>query len=383
VCDDVGTFTTTLKVPADFHGELIVRVASATATAAKFTVAQPAPPDPEPSGTGTRIVLWINAWKDIVQDGTTIVEMTDADLDRWAANGIGGFVLNTGFLETMGGRGVPAITKVLAGFPQRAAARGMDCWLGFRFANYNNAVTPLVDWFDDTAWVTALAAIERTARAAKDLGCVGIGIDEELYRGGSWSWNYKAGMAETTVRTIVQARGTAMMQAILRGFPNVDIIDYGTYFPGGWNEYVQEVVNHHPNNYVPFVQLDLWRGMTSVPGFAAVRFMDATFYKTWHTGPDWATALKYNREQSHALFARTFAAAALPKIFCSPFAWIDEDVANEGPFTAVRPVPYVADQLATFARWCEGDTFAIYAYRRLHGFDYGPFLPGILAASKL
>src|SRR5206468_3345107 len=123
----------------------------------------------------------------------------------------------------------------------RAQARGIKMWLGFYLSNYSPQVkTPLADWFDDNAWSKVV-------------------------------------------------------------LPGVDLIDYGTYFPDGWNALVQQEINSAQRPYAKSVQINFWDGLTSVPGYDAIRFFDATFYKTPHLdGSTWDTALTYNANRTLA-----------------------------------------------------------------------------------
>src|SRR5207249_3764359 len=144
---------------------------------------------------------------------------------------------------------------------------------------------------------------------------------------------------EAAVRAKVRARGAQMMSAMVSAFPGVELLDYGTYFPEGWNALVQQQVNHAVNPYADFVQVNLWDGLTSVPGYGAIRFMDATFYKTAHlNGATWDAALSYNINGLMAYLSRHLSnwSYAAGHINISPFAWIDGDVQRAGAFSAPR-----------------------------------------------
>src|SRR5438874_546194 len=73
-------------------------------------------------------------------------------------------------------------------------------------------------------------------------------------------------------------------------------------------------------------------------------------------------------------------AYAAPRLYVSPFAWIDHGTCNCG-YQAARTPAYVATQLAEFRKWGMGGEFADYAYAGLRGFDYTPYLPAMRAAS--
>ena len=176
-----------------------------------------------------------------------------------------------------------------------------------------------------------------------------------------------------------------MMQTIVNAFPGVDLLDYWTYFPEGWNDLVQQQVNHHSNAYADLVQINFWDGLTSVPGYGPIRFMDATFYKSWHiNGATWDSAMQYNVNRLMAYLSRHLAnwSYASTRIEISPFAWIDGDVQNEGAWTAPRDPAFVATQLAAFRRWGMGGAFSIYSYAPLGTFDYTPYTAGMQAAAQ-
>jgi hypothetical protein len=332
-----------------------------------------------------------------------VVALSDEQLDEWHRRGAGGFVCVFQHLADLGGDQsfTADANSALTGtqydlqrqirdskIVDRARARGIKLWLGLYLSNSVNRQTPLEDWFDDTAWSTRLIPrIADVAGAAKMLGFAGLAFDEEPYDGGSWDWNYTGNThRETEVRAAVRKRGAQMMKAIVGAFPGVDLIDYGTYLPDGWNALVQEQINHEARPYANSVQTDLWNGLTSVRGYGPIRFVDATFYKTAHLeGSTWDNAMTYNDNRLMAFFSRTLKnwAYASSRINVSPFAWIDGDVQNEGSFTAPRPPAYVADQLAAFRRWGMGGVFTVYAYSGIEGtFDYGPYVPGLQAAAR-
>ena len=64
---------------------------------------------------------------------------------------------------------------------QRAAARGIDLYLGFWAVNWKNLQTPYAEWFDDAGWDAAADKIGDMAGAARMLGFKGLAIDQELY----------------------------------------------------------------------------------------------------------------------------------------------------------------------------------------------------------
>ena len=385
----------------------VVSIASVALPTACSHVSRQAPRSSNPSarslrtttlGAGraaSRVVFWTGC-KDVVA-------LSDEQLDEWHRRGAGGFVCVIQHLADLGGdQSFTADANSALGGPQyslqkrlrdskivdRARARGIKLWLGFYLSNSVNPQTPLEEWFDDTAWSTHLIPrIADIAGAARALGFAGLAFDEEMYDGGSWDWGYDGNThSESEVRTAVRKRGEQMMKAIVGAFPGVDLLDYGTYFPDGWNALVQEQINHESRPYAKSVQTDLWNGLTNVRGYSQIRFLDATFYKTAHLqGSTWDSAMTYNDNRLMAFFSRNLKnwAYASSRVQVSPFAWIDGDVQNEGSFTAPRPPAYVADQLAAFRKWGMGGVFTVYAYDGIEGtFDYGPYVPALQAAAQ-
>jgi hypothetical protein len=354
------------------------------------------------SDRSARTIVWTSCVR--------LVGLSNSQLDTWRSRGVNGFVCGGPSLRGLGGdQDFTADPNATLEGPQydlqrairhskivpRAAARGIDVWLGFRLLNYYNTRTPLADWFDNAGWSKrVLPKVVDLAGAAHALGFAGIGIDGELYpqSGGrttaTWDWNYPGNRhSEAAVRAKVRQRGAQLMRAILQGYPRVSIIDYyDSHFPQSWNELVQREINHADHAYASFVQINLWDGLTSVPGYGPIWFLDATFYKTWHiSGASWDTALSYNVNSVLAYLSRHLSnwSYAYARVQVSPFAWIDGDVKNEGSFTAPRSPEYVAEQLAAFRRWSMGGLFGVFAYGKIAGgFDYGPYSDGMRAASN-
>ena len=127
--------------------------------------------------------------------------------------------------------------------------------------------------------------------------------------------------------------------------------------------------------------IDFWDGMTSVDGYAAIRFFDSVFYKAPHRG-SWDSALTYNANQVLATFSRRFSNwdYASERVFVSPFSWIDEGP-KPSPFDDARSPEHVAEQLLAFRKWGMGGEFANYAYAPLADFDYSPYVPAMQAGS--
>jgi hypothetical protein len=167
----------------------------------------------------------------------------------------------------------------------------------------------------------------------------------------------------------------------VRSFPGLELVAYDTQVPQSWEELVQERINHLPHVFDDSIQINLWDGLSGVRGYRAIRWLDAIFYKTAHiAGASWDTALQYNANRIYSLLSRRFSgwSYASSRLYLSPFAWIDE---GQSEFEKARPPVYVAEQLAAFRKWGTGGEFANYAYRGLDGFDYGPYLRAMKAAS--
>jgi hypothetical protein len=342
------------------------------------------------------LIFWTNCAK--------LTDLNSAELERLVEVGVDGFVCSVGRLRSMGGehqfsgdpdarlRGTPyrLQRKLRASAAARLARAGrLRLYLGFYASDATNPRTPFKDWFDDHAWSRqVLAPVRRLAAAARVLGCAGLALDQELYpvskdeSAASWSWDYPgAGRSERAVRAQVERRGRQLMAAMLSGYPSLELLAYDTKVPGSWAEKVQEVVNHHQRAFARDVRIDLWDGLSSVQGYAAIRWLDATFYKTPHLGgEDWSIGLEYNANRIYALLSRRFSnwPYASSRLHVTPFSWI-----NEGPskFAAAREPRYVADQLAAFHRWGTGGLFGNFAYGGPAGFDYGPYADAMRSAS--
>ena len=366
----------------------------------------PPPTTPPPSGevsttppgagaAASRIIVWTGCYD--------VINLSDAALDQWRSWGVGGFVCKLNYLNGLGGaQDFTADPNVAVSgnsyslqrsivdtqIVSRAAARGIKLWLGIGMSNYYNAQTPLSEWFDDNAWGTSvLPNIRNLAAGARALGFAGIAFDEELYGSakspqGTWDWNYPGNThSEGDVRFAARIRGAQFMQAIVDGFPNVDIISIHPLFPEGWSELVQQVINGVPNAFKDHMQINFWDGMTSVTGYGAIRFMDHAYTKTSHLyRSTWDTAFTYDLNHMAAMFSRRLTnwAYASSRIFWSPFAWINS---GTRPFELARPPEQVAQQLAAFHKWGTGGAFANYAFGGLSGFDYTPYVPAMQAAA--
>ena len=347
-----------------------------------------------PLGAGaaaSRIIVWAGC--------DEVVGLSDAALDLWRSRGIGGFVCKMNYLYDLGGsqKFTPDPNASLSGnaymyqrwirdsqIVNRAAARGIKLWLGIDLENYYNSRTPLVEWFDDAGWANNVVPnIRDLAAGVRQLGFAGVAFDEEMYSTGTWLWDYAGNThPEAVVRAQVRARGAQFMQAIVDGFPNVDIVDIHPLLPEGWSALVQQVINNDNHAFEGIVTTNFWDGMTSVEGYGAIRFMEHTFEKGASlSGTTWDNAFTYNLNRTAAMFSRRLSnwSYASSRVHLGPFAWIDS-----GPRTweQARPPEEVASQLAAFRKWGTGGAFADYAYLGLNGaFDYTPYAPGMQAAA--
>jgi hypothetical protein len=343
------------------------------------------------------LIFWVNCQQ--------LARMSAAELNRLVADGVDGFVCMSGRLHTMGGvdrfTGDPSAGLGGAAYGlQRSLRRSalvklarqgrLRLYLGFMAADYFNPRTPFKEWFDDAAWSRGvLRPVREFAAAARSLGFAGVALDQELYPGSggaqtaSWDWDYPGSKRpEREVRAQVERRGRQLMTAMLAGYPGLELVAYDTKIPGSWEEEVQEVVNEVHGAFADDVRVDLWAGLSSVPGYAAIRWLDATFYKTPHIGGDWSGALAQNANSIYSLLSRRFPnwGYASSRLHVTPFSWINEGPADY-PFDDAREPASVADQLAAFRAWGTGGSFGNFDYGGLAGFDYGPYADAMRSAS--
>ena len=64
------------------------------------------------------------------------------------------------------------------------------------------------------------------------------------------------------------------MNALVDAYPGVDIVDIHPLMPEGWSALIQQEINDAANAYQSLVDINFWDGMTSVPGYGPIRFMD-------------------------------------------------------------------------------------------------------------
>jgi hypothetical protein len=348
------------------------------------------------ANSANRVIFWSGC--------RDLLALRDADLERWRAAGVGGFVCGMQRLYGLGGdsRFTTDVDAIPAGraydleralvqkrLVERVHAHGMQLYLGMYLANSTNARTPLAEWFDDAAWRdTVLPAIRDAASAARTLGFDGLAWDLELYPQAdgrltaTWDWDYPGNRSdETAVRDQVRRRGREWMEAATAGFPDVPVLAYRSELPNTWDALVQREVNGTERAYSQSTNLDFWDGVTSVAGNWSITFLNAVFYKTTHLDASWDTAYSYELNRLFELFSNelTHWDRVADQIHASPFVWIS---AGRERFEAARDPDYVAEQLAAARRWGMGRMFANYTDDTLRTFDYRPYLRGLRAAAR-
>jgi Carboxypeptidase regulatory-like domain len=337
-------------------------------------------------------------------DCSRVAELSAGELNRLVAGGVDGFVCVAGRLHTMGGlahfTGNVSASLDGADYELQRRLRGsavvklagdgrLRLYLGFKTADYFNPRTPFKEWFDDAEWSrSVLKPVRELAAAARSLGFAGVAVDQEPYPGkdgatASWSWNYPGNnRSEQEVRAQVERRGRQLMTAMLAGYPGLELVAYHTRIAGTWADKVQEVVNDQFGAYRDDVHIDLWAGLSSVPGYAAIRWFDSIFYKSPHIGGEWSVALEDNANSTYSVLSRRFPNwdYASSRLHVTPFSWIS-DGPNEGPFDDARAPDEVADQLAAFRDWGTGGMFGNFTYGGPTGFDYEPYADAMRNAS--
>jgi hypothetical protein len=89
------------------------------------------------------------------------------------------------------------------------------------FAYYRH----LPDWFDDAAWRAKAAKYEQTALFARTSGCRGVAVDMEyVAEQYELDWEGNRGHSETSLRAQARKRGFLLVEALLRGFPDMDLL---------------------------------------------------------------------------------------------------------------------------------------------------------------
>ena len=117
-------------------------------------------PDPAATpGNAHRVILWTSY--------EALVDLSDVQLEMWKSRGVDGFVMQTRYLDEMGGienwtgdASDPLSLVPVEGadvhirqrtlrdnrFVQRCHARGLSLYLGMYLSNYHNLSTPLKVW---------------------------------------------------------------------------------------------------------------------------------------------------------------------------------------------------------------------------------------------
>lgn len=338
---------------------------------------------------------------------------SDADLDAWKSRGIGGFMCGFSKLYHMGGgeqwtgdanalsesghsyQNQLKNTKIV----DRVHARGMKVYMGFDVVDYYSQNAPFGGpdaWMDDAWWnSTVIPGVTGFAGAAKLHGFDGIFVDQELIgcknvvnygdgrdTCGDWSWNYRGNThTEAQVRAKVKQRGQQLMTGILSQFPQVEFTAYDSRWPEDANALIQQVVNKQPTTkQYETVNADFWNGLTSVDGYKAIRFFDATFYKTGHIG-GFDEMIPYDQNHIFSWASQHFDNwdYLAPRFFRSPFIWISQNHGdpnksppnNGEPFSYYRGDQYVYDQLQTFRKWGMGGEFWNFSFDSIFPPDSG------------
>src|SRR3989344_1192148 len=345
----------------------------------------------------------------------TCVSISDADLDLWKSRGADGFMCGipqmyrmgrnddfTGDLSASLDEEKYKLQKEIidSKIVERARARGLDLYFGFYLVNYWNSQTPLAEWFDDAEWQNlVIPNIRNIAAAAKALGFKGLLYDSELYgtiaasrgqAGPTWNWNYTGNThSEAEVRAKVRERGAEVMQAILSGFPGVDILAYDEYLPETSTDMTHEAVNKIVNAFGTNTHIDFVDGLTSVEGYNSFGLMTEVFYKqAIYQYYSWDAVLQESANKLYSLLSRRLSNwdYASTRYFRPMFIWIDEPVPTsreKSSYTAARTPDYVANQLQMFRKWGEGGILNVYGQRFEEAdFSYEPYVPGLQAASK-
>jgi hypothetical protein len=360
-----------------------------------FSLAVTAPDRVSVPNSADRLIVWTSC--------DELAGLSEPELQSWIGRGVDGFVCQTQHLPGLGGDQVftgdsraqldgpdTRLQRALRASPAvfRARQGKLLLYLGFYTVNYFNESTPLVDWFDDRGWSQdVLPRVRDLAGAARSMGFAGLAVDHELYpqEGGgqtaSWSTRYPgSGHSEAQVRAAVKQRGRELMKNMVRAYPGLELVAYDMQLPESWSEKVQAEINQLPDVFASDVRIDLWDGLSSVEGYSAIRWLDATFYKTPHLG-SWDAALEYNANRIYSYLSRRFSnwSYASSRLHLAPFSWV---TAGTTEFEQARDPDYVAEQLEAFNRWGAGGTFANYAYSGLGGSDYGPYEDALRAASS-
>lgn len=205
-----------------------------------------------------------------------------ADLDYWAGLGASAVVIDTQQLPGMGNQhgatfdSIPA-WRELPTTAARAAARGLDVFVGWYLEKVGLRSKPFAEWDDDAGWATAASVCSEAAHRARVNGVKGVALDGELYHGGEWGY---------TGQEVVRARGAQISRAILDGWSAVLkplVLTYGLgSHVNGW--YAERTI-------WPGGQWDSEAFLNGLTRSCSVVAGDETFYKSTHSGEAWDVAI--------------------------------------------------------------------------------------------
>ena len=382
--------------------------AGVTATALPATPAAAGPPPPA-KNSASRIIFWTTYC-------STIADMTDRDLQRWADLGAGGFSCAIRQLAAWGGGtrftsdpddpvlrdpGAPgydayALQRKLRDtrFVERAKEHGLKLYLGvWSASDLPGARTPFVDWFDDEAWADdVIPQFREMAGAIRELGFAGITLDHENYpahdnpQGVYWTTDYAGNehsAAET--RRKIRQRGREVGRAMTEGFPGVEYAAYFTSLPVGWNAYHQynTVGLNDPPACNVGGTIDFWEGMAAARGYRALRFYEAVFYKPANSGSNFEAANQYNTGEIFAFLSRCWSnwRYASSRVQVAPFVWLDGLPDATDRYNSPYPADQADEALEAFSKWGTGGEFANFVYS-IENVDYGPYERALERASR-
>jgi hypothetical protein len=365
---------------------------------------------PAAENSASRIIFWTTYC-------STLAELSDRDLQRWADLGAGGFSCAIRQLAAWGGGvrftddpDLPALNDEDApGYEQyglqrtlrdsriveRAKEHGLRVYLGlWTSSDLPGARTPFVDWFDDEAWdEQVIPQIREMAGAIRDLGFAGVTFDHENYpahdnpQGVYWTTDYAGNdHSAAATRAEIRKRGRQIGRAITERFPGVEYAAYFTKLPVGWDAYHQYKtvgLNDTPACDSGGPTVDFWEGMAGARGYDALRFWEAVFFKPANSGSNFEAANQYNTGEIYSFLSRCWSKwrYASSRVQVSPFVWLDGVPDADDEFNGPYPTGQARDALTAFSKWGTGGEFANFAYA-LEGFDYGPYEAALQAASQ-
>jgi hypothetical protein len=302
-----------------------------------------------------RLVFWMNAdW---------LVNATDAQLDSWKNQHVGGFVLQTGRLTDIGGgttetaRRESIRAKQLV---QRCATRGIKVYLGTYLTNQaQTGKPPMGDWFDNTVWAKVNASVGSFADLARSVGAAGVAFDSEQYQGQVWDWNYTGNPGQASVRAKVRERGAQVGAQI----GDLEIVQYPAEFPGA----TYELKNSRTGLYTDSTLVDFYAGLVSTPG-AAVRFYDQGCYKYKGKYATWDALMSAGKASLKTFWSQRLTGAQRP-YYWTPFMWIDNGPDTDEPTMTVADAD--AEIMAALSHG-EGGEVGNFCFRS--SFAYAPYV---------